>query len=68
MSLAQVFKQLQKHTSIERVAMIYWCEKGKSLTEGLKPLVDDKACLAMAAAVDIIEVAHIYVEEILPDL
>ena len=70
MSLEVIFQQLQTYTGIdrERVAMMYWCERGKSLTEGLKPLVDDNACLAMAASVDIIEAAHIYVHEILPEV
>lgn len=68
MSVAEIMRHLQEFTSLERTAMIYWRVRGNSLVEGLtlKPLVDDKACLEMMAALSVEdEVADIYVEHTL---
>ena len=67
-SLPEIKGYLQDHTDISKAAMIYWHVPGKELADGLITLVDDQSCLQMSEFLDEIEVAEIYVEEILPEV
>lgn len=61
-SLPEVVGHLKDHCSVEEGALLHWLFPGKDLKNGLRVLVDDKACLEMSDATDDLGVAEIYVE------
>ena len=61
-SLPEVIGHLKDHYNALDPVLLHWFFPGKDLLNGLKVLVDDKACLDMSKCVTDVGVADVFVE------
>lgn len=62
-SLPEIVGHLKDHCNVEDGTLLHWLFPGKDLNNGLRVLVDDKACLDMSDTIVEGRVADIYVEK-----
>jgi len=61
-SLPKVIGHLKDHYNASDHVLLHWLFPGKDLLNGLRVLVDDKACLDMSKCVTDVGVADVFVE------
>ena len=61
-SLPEFFGHLKDHCDVTDGMMMHWLMPGKELSNGLRALVDDNACMDVSNATDDGCVADIYVD------
>ncbi|RLN22151.1 hypothetical protein C2845_PM07G33790 [Panicum miliaceum] len=61
-SLPEVLGHLKDHCKVEEGSLLHWLFPGKELSNGLRVLTDDKACLYMSDCIIDGGVADIFVE------
>jgi alpha-galactosidase len=62
-SLPEIIGYLQDHLAVDDAALLHWLFPGKTMSDGLRVLMDDNACLEMSDATVEGRVAEIYVEQ-----
>lgn len=62
-SLPEVVGHLKDHCSVEDGTLLHWLCPGKDLSNGLRALVDDQACMDMSKFTEEGCVAEVYVEQ-----
>ena len=61
-SLPEVIRYLKDHYNASEPVLLHWLFPGKDLLNGLRVLVDDKACLDMSECATNGGVADVFVE------
>jgi alpha-galactosidase len=62
-SLPEIIGHLRDHLAVDDATLLHWVFPGKTMSDGLRVLMDDNACLQMSDATVEGGVADIYVEQ-----